>query len=453
MKIDINKIPEKVRYILQKLNENNYEAYAVGGCVRDILLNRIPHDWDIATSALPLEIINLFDNVVETGIKHGTVTVVLDNENFEVTTFRIDGVYSDGRSPESVEFTNNFKDDCSRRDITINSIGIDQFGNIYDCFDGINDLENKAIKCVGNPFDRFNEDYLRILRCIRFSSQLGFDIEKETKSAILKFDNQKILELSKERIRDEINKILLSIKPSIGINLLKEFGLLEIIIPELYNCVSFNQNNPHHDKDVYNHILSVVDNCEPKLELRLAALFHDLGKPICYSEDENEIGHFYGHHKESSRLSRDIMTRYKYSNDEIENVGELVYWHMSRNIPLKSRTVKKFINSVTVDRLQNLFKLQIADEIGGKSPYDFEDIYKIKFECERILDEKQPLSIKDLDINGYDLIAIGYDGKEIGEVLKYLLENVLDEVGINKKEKLLQLAKEGMIKDVKKNHK
>ncbi len=436
-------IPNNVNLILDELNKNGYESYICGGCIRDSLLGRVPSDWDICTNAKPDEILMVFNDykVVPTGLKHGTITIVLNNEQFEVTSYRIDGEYLDNRRPDKVKFTNSLIEDLKRRDFTINAMAYNDKEGLIDPFFGINYLSAGVISCVGNANDRFKEDGLRILRAIRFATQLGFKIDFNTSEAI--YQNRHLLQnISKERVRDEFNKILISEYPSKGIRLLTGLELLDYIIPELKPCIGFEQYNSYHNKDVYNHILKVVDSISSKLELRLAALFHDIGKPDTFTIDEKGVGHFYGHHKESARICREVMTRLKHSNKEIEYVSELVYYHMIRYKKINSTIAKRFINKVGKDKIEDLFKLFIADRIGMDISHIFNDIYKLKFECNKVLSEKQPLSIKDLDINGYDLMKIGIpQGKVIGIILNSLLENVLENPELNNKDILLQIAK------------
>jgi tRNA nucleotidyltransferase (CCA-adding enzyme) len=440
MKINI---PNDVSLILNELENNGYEAYIVGGCVRDSLLGRTPNDWDICTNAKPDEIMNVFKDykIIPTGLQHGTVTVVVDSEQFEITTYRIDGDYSDGRQPDKVEFTDDIVKDLSRRDFTINAMAYNEKDGLIDPFYGLSYLADENINCVGNPDERFQEDGLRMMRSIRFASQLNFRISTGTASAIIS-NKELITNISQERIREELNKILLSNNPSKGVRLLCGLELIDYIIPELSPCVNFNQHNSNHDKDVFEHTMAVLDNIEPKLELRLAALFHDIGKPNTFTIDKDGVGHFYSHHKESARICREVMTRLKYSNKEIEYVSELVYHHMTRYQKLRTPSVKKFINKVGIGKLDDLFKLFVTDRVSSKPPYDFEDIYKLKFECEKVLLEKQPLNVKDLNINGHDLMEIGIpQGKQIGNILNYLLEEVLANPDLNNKDTLLQMAK------------
>ncbi|NMB28375.1 MAG: HD domain-containing protein [Tissierellia bacterium] len=440
MKINI---PNDVSLILNEIENNGYEAYIVGGCVRDSLLDKAPNDWDICTNAKPNEILNVFKDykTIPTGLNHGTITVVINGEHYEITTFRIDGDYSDGRRPDRVEYTDDIVKDLSRRDFTINAMAYNEKDGLIDPFYGLNYLEHKEIRCVGMANERFKEDGLRMIRAIRFASQLDFRISTGTSSAIIK-NKELITNISQERIREELNKILLSNNPSKGIKLLGGLELIDYIIPELSPCVNFNQYNLNHDKDVFEHTMAVLDNIEPKLELRLAALFHDIGKPDTFTLDESGIGHFYKHHKESARICRDVMTRLKYSNKEIEYVSELVYYHMIRYEKINSTIAKRFINKVGKDKIEDLFKLFIADRIGMNIPCVLNDIYKLKFECERVLSEKQPLGVKDLDINGYDLMEIGIpQGKAIGIILNSLLECVLENPELNNKNILLEIAK------------
>lgn len=438
------RIPKEVKTILDILYMNGYEGYIVGGCVRDSIMGRIPNDWDICTSARPHIMLDIFKEfkVIPTGLKHGTVTIVINKKAFEVTTYRIDKEYLDGRRPSEVEFTNNLKEDLKRRDFTINAMAYNEKNGLVDYYNGMLDIKNKKIKCVGNPTKRFNEDYLRMLRAVRFSAQLGYKIDVETCESI-RCLAKNIRDISKERIRDEIDKILLSEKPSEGIKLLESTGLLEHIIPELQKCVKFEQKNPHHDKDVFYHTMSVLDNTERDLILRLSALLHDIAKPQCFSIDENNIGHFYRHHMEGVELSDKILKRLRYDNKTVGVVKRLIKEHMLKHEIVTQRVIKRLINRVGKDNIDRLFKLQIADVKGSKPPYDFSNINKAKIMSEKILNEKQPLSVKDLDINGHDLMEIGVsEGKEIGIILNKLLNIILDNPDLNRKDILIAKAKQ-----------
>ncbi|EPY6469031.1 CCA tRNA nucleotidyltransferase [Clostridium sporogenes] len=438
-------IPKGVKYIINTLQENNHEAYIVGGAVRDSLLERKVNDWDITTSANPQEVVNIFENleykIIPTGLKHGTVTILINSIGYEVTTFRIDGEYEDNRHPKEVKFTSNLKEDLKRRDLTINAMAYNDKTGLVDYFNGLEDLNNKIVRCVGNSKDRFNEDSLRMLRCIRFASQLNFDMEKSTKFNIREL-SKNINNVSMERIRDELCKILVSSQPVYGIRNIVELNLVDYIIPELKDCVGFQQHNKHHDKDVYGHILSVVENVPNKLELRLAALLHDIGKPKCFSIGDNGQGHFYGHQKISADMTKDILKRLKFDNKTIDKVDKLVYNHMTRYNKLRIPSIKKFINKVGIDNLDDLFELQIADIKGSAKEYhSFDNVLNLKIKCEKILSEKQPLTIKDLDIDGHDLMKLGIkQGKEIGIVLNKLLDIILENPNLNNKEDLIKIV-------------
>lgn len=432
-------IPVGVKHILTMLEDAHHSAYVVGGAVRDMLLKKQPKDWDICTSALPNEVKQIFDKTIDTGLKHGTVTVMIDNIGYEVTTFRVDGQYSDGRHPDDVKFTRSLKEDLSRRDFTINAMAVDASGKLYDYFNGRKHLKDEMIVCVGNPIDRFNEDGLRRIRAIRFACQCGFHIVESTYNMI----EGDISHISKERLRDELNKILVSNNPSDGIydlhnaRMLKYFGM-----DELDKCFGFKQHNEHHDRDVADHTLYALSNSENDLLLRLAILLHDIGKPTVF-ELKDGRGTFYAHHKVSADITREIMELLRYSNKEIDIVNKLVYNHMCRYYKYTNKSIKKLINRVGSDNLGRLYKLMICDRLATKPPYDFEDIYMLKFKCDKFLSEKQPLSIKDLAIGGNDLMNIGFrQGKEIGVVLNSLLELVLEDEKNNDKTFLLAKASE-----------
>lgn len=437
--------PEKVDLILETIKDHGYESFIVGGCVRDSLLGKIPKDWDITTNATPDRILEIFRNngykIIPTGLKHGTVTVVVEGEHYEITTYRIDGLYEDNRRPSSVEFTSNIKEDLSRRDFTINAMAYNHYEGLIDYFNGYDDLQKKSVRCVGDPNNRFQEDALRMMRAIRFTAQLGFSLHPTTKSAIL--DNAYLLEnISKERIRDEFSKIIILDHPSIYIVDMISLDLMKYIVPEIYECIGFEQHNPNHDKDVFDHIMNVMDHTENDLILRLSALFHDIGKPHTFTIDEKGISHFYMHHLKSADIAEEVMKRLRYDNKSIEQVVILVREHMSRYEKLRVRNTKRFINRVGIENLDRLFKLQIADINGSACRDDISNILELKEEVERVLNEKQPLSVKDLEINGYDLLQLGIpQGKEIGETLNELMEAVLDRPELNDRVKLIELVK------------
>lgn len=437
------KIDAGANKIIDKLQDCGYEAYAVGGCIRDSLLGRIPKDWDICTDALPEQILEVFKGhkTIPTGLQHGTVTVMLNNIGYEITTYRIDGKYLDNRHPEMVTFTSHIDDDLSRRDFTINAIAYNQINGLVDPFDGNIDLANKTIRAVGDANERFQEDALRMMRAIRFACQLGLDICPSTKYGIIQ-NKELINNVSKERIRDELCKILISNQPSRGIILLKETGLLQEVLPEVQRLVNFDQRNPNHDKNVFDHTMAVLNHTSNNLIVRLSALLHDIGKPDTFSIDDRGIGHFYHHHVEGEIIAEQILRRLKFDNETIKSVCILVREHMSRYSKLRCKSIKKFINRVGVKNLDNLFELQIADISGSKAPHDFSNVYEMKEKVEEILNQEQPLAIKDLTINGYDLMKMGIKpGKKMGEILNYLLEQVLESPELNTKEQLLKIIR------------
>lgn len=438
--IDKGKIPNEALYVLNKLKANDFESYICGGAVRDLILGRDAKDWDITTKALPEEVMQLFDHTIPTGIDHGTITVMINGIPLEATTFRADGNYSDNRKPDSVKFGVSVLEDVQRRDFTINGLLYDG-EKVLDLVNGLDDLKSGIIRAIGKPFDRFSDDALRQMRCIRFSSQLGFKIEHRTFTDI-KSCNILIQKISQERIRDELIKILLSDRPSEGIKLLSDSGLLQYILPELQSCVGFDQHNKYHRKNIFDHILKVLESTPSVLNVRLAALFHDISKPEMFTIGGDNIGHFYSHHKVGADKTREIMKRLKFDNETTDNVCILVYEHMSRFRKIRERSIKKLLRRLGEHNVDDLINLQIADIIGCKPPYNFEDVILLKNELKRIIETKEPISVKQLAVNGHDLIELGIKpSKEMGEILNKLLQIVMDNPEINTKEKLLKIIK------------
>ncbi|CAH2213075.1 CCA tRNA nucleotidyltransferase [Tepidibacter aestuarii] len=438
MNIDI---PVEVEKILDVLNQNNYEGFIVGGCVRDTLLNDTPKDWDITTNCLPEKLMKiLHDNCIKsipTGLKHGTVTAVIDDNYYEITTYRIDGEYKNNRRPENVEFTNKIEKDLSRRDFTINSIAYNHKYGLCDPFLGQQDLNKEIVKCVGDPSNRFEEDALRILRGIRFATRLNFKLDENTKNA-MSDKGHLLLNISYERIREELCKILLTDKPSLGFNILKELDLLKYILPELDECVGFDQRNFYHDKDVFDHIMSVVDYAPCNMKTRLAALFHDIAKPACFSMDENDVGHFYGHNIKGERFTKKILKRLKFDNKTIEDVCILVKEHMNMPNIENKKSVKKLINRSKTDNVFDLIDLKIADRKSSANSDDIGAILELKDKIKEIIDHKEPLCVNDLAINGNDIIELGIKpGKKIGKILNELNELILEHPEFNTKKYLL----------------
>lgn len=424
------KIPDKVKFIIDTFYENNYEAFMVGGCIRDFLLSKEPKDYDIATSALPNITESLFEKTIPTGIKHGTITVLLDKEPFEVTTYRIEGEYKDNRRPDEISFVTNIKDDLSRRDFTINAFAYNSKEGLKDYFNGLEDLQNKIIRTVGDSNKRFNEDALRMMRAIRFASQLDFNIEKSTLDGIKK--NKNLLKnISSERIRDELCKLLLSDNPRKGLNLLKDCGVLDVIIPELTSLIGFNHKTKDYNEDLFDHTLSVVENTPNDLILRLSALFHDIGKPKVNDNISEDI-------------TRKILTRLHFDNKTIKSVCILIKEYMNVLGNSTDIDIKRFINRTSKENIYSLLEFQKAHVLSLKnSDLDLYELNDIKNKIDNIINSNIPLSIKDLNIDGSILTKELNlkPGKVIGETLNYLLEVVLNNPNLNNETILLEKAK------------
>lgn len=455
MKMDLDSLTtfQKAKKLVQIILDNGYEAYFVGGFVRDYLLNKVPHDFDITTSANVETIISLFNkefNVIETGRKHGTITVVINGESFEITTFRKEGYYKDGRHPEFVTFDNvSLLEDLSRRDFTINAIAMNINKEIIDPFNGIKDIDNRIIRTVNDPLLRFEEDHLRVLRALRFSTSLDFEIDETTKEAIKKISNKRFIDiLSKERIRDELNKILISENTHKIAQIFNEFKeIFVIIIPELEKTIGFNQFSKWHKNDVYQHTINVLINTKSDLETRLAALFHDIGKVDSFVMDKNGFGHFYGHSIISERKAIAIMKRLKYPNTIIENVSILIKEHDSHLENKKNPAFIRLIGRLNKNRLlfQKLIDLKAADSNDHTSHTFNFNHQELLFLFDEAL-RNETISLKDLKINGNDLIAIGINkGEKIGFILKKCLEAVIDGSIKNNKEDLLDFINKSLI--------
>lgn len=428
--------------ILNKIEEHGFEAYIVGGYVRDRIMGAESEDIDITTSARPEDIKNIFSEyrVVETGINHGTITVFFDDVSIEITTFRTESSYKDNRHPDKVIYCSNLNDDLKRRDFTINALCMDKNGQITDLLGGRNDLESKVIRAIGKPEERFNEDALRILRALRFSSVLGFSIEEDTASAIHKCKNL-VLNVSKERIAAELRKLICgkNIK-----NILIEYSdVFCVFLPELNECIGFKQHNFHHKYDVYSHIAVVVENSPPVDYLRLAALFHDIAKPLCFSLDENGVGHFYSHASISSGIAVAALRRLRFDNSTISLVETLVKQH-DAYIDEDVKTIKRKLNRFGENMLYDLIYLQRADTLGLADEFHNRIGH---FEClenivKTIVRDNNCFSIKNLKVNGNDLIEYGLKGKDIGSALTMLVDAVIEEKTVNDKEALIDYLKE-----------
>lgn len=433
-------LPERVDRIITILQNHGYEAYAVGGCVRDSVLGREPEDWDITTSAMPEETKALFAKTFDTGIEHGTVTVLMGDEGFEVTTYRIDGEYEDSRHPKEVTFTRNLKEDLQRRDFTINAMAYNEKDGLVDIFGGIRDLRVGVIRCVGNAVERFSEDALRILRGIRFAAQLGFGMEDDTRRAMGELAPV-LGKISAERIQAELVKIITSDRPG----LLKdayELGITKVFLPEFDRIMETEQETPHHMYSVGEHTLKAMKNIRADKVLRLTMLLHDMGKPALKTMDEAGVAHFKRHAAESQMIAKEVLRRLKFDNDTRNKVTRLVCYHDYR-MPASAKNVRRAMNRIGEDLFPSYMEVRRADVLA-QSLYQREEKIKNLDEIEALYQEiteaKQCVSLKHLAVSGKDLIAAGMKpGKEIGACLNDLLEQVIEEPALNEKEKLLKL--------------
>ncbi len=443
-KIDI---PKSVKLIIDILEKNGYEAFAVGGCVRDTILDRKPQDWDITTSALPNQVKELFYRTIDTGIQHGTVTVLIKGVGYEVTTYRIDGEYNDSRHPESVEFTADLIEDLKRRDFTINAMAYNPGIGLVDAFDGIGDIEKKEIRCVGNPRERFREDALRILRAVRFSAQLGFHIEEGTMEAIKELAGT-LENISAERIHVELEKLIMSNHPDKLITAY-EAGITKVVLPEFDAMMECPQVSPYHMYNVGEHTIKVMENVPPTKEMRWAALLHDVGKPdsVTYDKKEPTRMHFYGHAHVGAKMVSTILRRLKMDNKTIKLVTRLVEHHDDRPVADKKEPVqiRKSVNIIGKDIYNMYLQLAYAD-IQGKSQYGREKgmgayIYS-KEQYEYIVENNICTCKGDMAVSGRDLIAAGCPtGEIIGNILDELLKRVIQKPQLNDKESLMEIAK------------
>ena len=438
-------IPERVNSIINTLEEAGFEAYAVGGCIRDLILGRKPQDWDITTSALPEQVKGLFRRTVDTGIKHGTVTVMIGDEGFEVTTYRVDGIYEDGRHPKEVSFTRELKEDLRRRDFTINAMAYNDKDGLVDLYQGMEDIERKLIRCVGDPKERFEEDALRMLRAVRFSAQLGYEIDPETEKAISSLSGN-LQKISAERIHAELMKILVSDHPE-RIRKAYETGLTAVFLPEFDKAMQTEQNHPHHCYSVGEHIIKSVCEIEPEPVLRLAMLLHDIGKPRTLTIDEEGQTHFHGHPAVSEKMSVSIMKRLKMDNDTIRKVSILVLYHdYGNSLPVTGRTVRRALNKIGDDLFSDFLKVREAD-VYAQSDYlreeKLEKINEWRKVYKEIKENDQCFSAKDLKIGGKDLIELGIKpGPVMGSILEKLLDEVIDDPDKNDRDHLLDRARE-----------
>lgn len=438
-------LPEKVNRIIKTLQDHGHEAYAVGGCVRDSILGRIPDDWDITTSALPEETKELFARTFDTGIEHGTITVVMDKDAFEVTTYRVDGKYEDSRHPSEVTFTRSLKEDLLRRDFTINAMAYNDTDGLIDIFGGMEDLQAGIIRCVGDATARFSEDALRILRAVRFAAQLGFSIEESTKEGIRTLASNLAL-ISAERIQVELVKMLVSPNPEL-LDMAYKLGITKVILPEFDEMMATEQETPHHIYNVGEHTLKSIGFVPAEKVLRLTMLLHDVAKPLTKEIDKNGKAHFHTHNEKGAELAKQILRRLKFDNDTINTVYKLVLHHDLR-IPATARNVRRAMNRIGEELFPYYLMVQKADTLA-QSEYKREEKLRnmedVQAVYEEVLRRKECVSLKELAITGSDLIALGMEpGKEIGQMLSSLLEKVLEDPAYNTKEKLIEIVRERM---------
>lgn len=438
------RLPQAVQKIINTLTDAGFEAFVVGGCVRDTLLGRLPEDWDITTSAPPLQVKRLFDRTVDTGLKHGTVTVLLEGTGYEVTTYRIDGEYSDARHPREVTFTSDLREDLRRRDFTINAMAYNEQRGLVDAFEGRDDLEKGRIRCVGDPVERFSEDALRMLRAVRFAAQLDFEIEERTAEAIRQLAPT-IAKVSAERIQAELVKLLLSPHPQ-KLRIAWQLGLTGVFLPEFDRMMEQSQNTPHHCCSVGEHTLRSVAYARSDRILRLTMLLHDVAKPLCVHTDGEGRDHFHGHPEAGAELAGQILRRLRFDNETTRLVCALIRWHDDRPEP-SMRNIRRALNRIGPEVYPLLLEVKEAD-IMAQSEYrrqekreklmDYRLLYK------RILEEKQCVTRAGLAVNGADLIReLDLDqGKAVGQLLDALLEQVIDHPEDNSRERLLELARD-----------
>ncbi len=436
-------LPADVSKIINILESNGHEAYAVGGCVRDCILGKNPHDWDITTSALPEQVKALFDKTFDTGIEHGTVTVLLGGVGYEVTTYRVDGKYEDGRHPKEVTFTASLEEDLKRRDFTINAMSYNENRGLVDLFGGVDDLKEGVIKAVGNPTERFTEDALRMLRALRFSAQLGFEIELDTYQAICQLAPT-LDRISAERIQVEMVKLVTSDHPG-RLREVYNTGLSKVFFPELDAMMECDQVNKHHMYTVGEHTIKAMELAPAEKVLRLSMMLHDVAKPVCKTTDENGQNHFKMHPVEGEKMARTILRRLKFDNDTTDKVCNMVRNHDDRP-EINPRNIRRLIIRVGKDNFDDLLAVKRADCLA-QSMYHREEklayIDEMEQAYRKILADEDCLAIKDLKISGKDLLEMGVpQGQKIGEILKAIFAEVVDDPTLNDRDYLLNKAKD-----------
>ena len=430
-------IPKEAALALHTLQSNGHLAFVVGGCVRDSLLGRTPNDWDVTTSALPEEVAECFRDfrVIETGLQHGTLTVLVDGSPIEITTFRNDGIYLDHRHPVGVTFSKTVEDDLARRDFTVNAMAYHPERGLVDLFGGREDLQNRIIRCVGDPVTRFREDGLRILRALRFASVLGFSLDEKTEAAVR--SEKTLLEfIAPERIREEFSKLLCGVN---AVHVIREYvDVIGQFLPELLACRGFEQNTKYHCYDVLEHTLCALSHASNDLFVRLAVLLHDIGKPLCYTEDENG-GHFKGHGPVGTAMTEQILRRLRFDNRTVEIVSRLVERH-DRITPAEEKAVKRLMQKMSDQEILWLLEVQRCDRLAHAKGFDeppasLDEVPRL---MERIRASNACLSLKSLAVRGDDLLRLGIPkGKAIGDTLAYLLDAVIEGTLPNEREALL----------------
>lgn len=420
-------MPQQVNIALAMLSDAGYEAYLVGGAVRDyVRINKKGHDWDITTNALPEEVKRVFSGyrIIETGLKHGTVTVVIDHEPLEITTYRIDGSYTDHRRPDAVRFTRKLQDDVARRDFTMNALAYNPAVGLVDLTGGVSDIQSQIVRCVGDPDRRFQEDALRILRALRFASVLGFEIEEKTADAARK--NKILLKtIAVERIREELTKMLCG--DGVKGILTKYADILAVVMPEIVPMFGFEQHNPHHNSDVWMHTVKVVSNSIAEPVMRWTALLHDIGKPHCFSIDALGVGHFYGHAGKSACIADTLLQRLRFDNASRERIVMLVKNH-DTPLPTEESGIKRLMNRLGPEAALQIVDMHRADTAGQHPDYfyRYDEFDAVQAIMQQVLDEQTCFSLKDLAMNGHDLIEMGVSGKRVGEILQIILNAVMD---------------------------
>lgn len=435
-------LPEYVKFVLERLENAGFEAYAVGGCVRNPLMGIEASDYDVTTSALPEEIKTVFSDmrIIETGIKHGTVTVMSRNDTVEITTYRTDGEYTDRRHPESVEFTHSIEEDLSRRDFTVNAVAYSDKRGIVDLFGGVGDIENKILRCVGKAEKRFEEDALRIMRGLRFMSVYGLTPDEDT-AAALHSKKELLRDISAERINSELCKMICGNGEYLAEVMRQYYDVTAVIIPEIKDCCGFQQRTHYHDRDVWEHTIGTVCAVPPVLRLRLTMLFHDLGKPSCYKFYEGE-GHFKGHGIISASICQRVMSELKFDSEMSKKVLFLVERH-DMEMKNEPSVIKKQLRRFGEEGYFDLLEVHIADDSAkaAEARGRIETYRQAGEAAKKIIRENQCFSLKNLALNGNDIMELGYSGKEVGNALEFLLNSVIEGKCDNDSEKLKEFLR------------